>query len=640
MRTGFDFEMGGGRAIGRLYRATPEGAPRARLVSRAVDRPAGRACLLVGRLYYQSELLAKTPELSGRRFASDAELALAVFGACGPQGLTTLEGEFALVVAEPAEGRLYALRDPMGSWPLYWTTSGGRLRVGTGLLDLARRAGGARADLDHLATFLMWSFPSCELPHEHTALRAIRRVLPGRLLRFGPEEAVAVLHEHAWPVAASADPIDTGTADQRFLELFRAAVRERIDPAGTAAHLSGGMDSSAVVCVARDLLRGGDQPLSTLSLVYNLPSLAGERAYIRQVLDQGGPVAPRFLDGDRLLSFDWFASGVPEHDEPYSGLHQLPMDVGMAAEAAEAGATTVLAGLGAELVSGGLGYTLADRVRQGRWLAAYRAARVQARAGSLSLWSVLYRCGLQPLLPSWLRDGVGTLLRGGWAGRTDVRETEIPPWMHPRFARDHRLWRKGREAIRLLHRSPYESSACRFGVLCERGEWSAWHVTAAHGLHTGRPFLDPRLIAFSLALPHRLRNRSGAVKPLLQSAMTGILPERIRTRRGKQGFNDPFRLGLGRHLRQLETMVLQSPVADLEIFDGAELRAALHRVAAGVGDLSVGIRLNSALAVIAWYDRLGPALARPADEPSEVLHRAEGGRWTTGAPAECSGKPG
>jgi asparagine synthase (glutamine-hydrolysing) len=189
----------------------------------------------VGRLCYQSELLAKTPELSGRRFASDAELALAVFGARGPQGLTTLEGEFALVVAEPAEGRLYALRDPMGSWPLYWTTSGGRLRVGTGLLDLARRAGGAGADLDHLATFLMWSFPSCELPHEHTTLRPIRRVLPGRLLRFGPEEAVAVLHEHAWPVAAPADPMDGARRTSASCELFRAAVRERIDPAGKAA---------------------------------------------------------------------------------------------------------------------------------------------------------------------------------------------------------------------------------------------------------------------------------------------------------------------------------------------------------------------------------------------------------------------
>jgi asparagine synthase (glutamine-hydrolysing) len=156
-------------------------------------------------------------------------------------------------------------------------------------------------------------------------------------------------------------------------------------------------------------------------------------------------------------------------------------------------------------------------------------------------------------------------------------------------------------------------------------------------LHTGRPFLDPRLVAFSLALPHDLRLVPGVAKPLLQSAMKGILPEPIRTRKWKGHFNDVYRLGLSRQLGALEDMVRRSEIRELDLLDSDCLLTALHQVAAGLGKTTAGFRLNSTLALVAWYDQLGPALRRPADEPTAVV-RAGKERTKQGSADEGSPK--
>jgi asparagine synthase (glutamine-hydrolysing) len=610
-----------GEMIGRLYRAAPEGSPGGQLASQAVDRASGRTCLLVGRLHYKEDLLRVHRSLAGLTFPSDAALALAVFGAGGPQGLARLEGEFSLAVGDPAAGCLFVRRDPLGSWPLYWTNAGGRLLAGTGLLDLARRLGSSRVNLDNLGDFLMWPFAGSELLREDTILEPFRRAAAGQLLRLDSTGGAATVHEHAWPRPAQASDLDADAAGEQFLRLFREAVGQRLQPGSTGAHLSGGMDSSAVVCVARDLLRAQQAaaPLHTFSWVYTLPALAGETPYVHMVLDQGGPVVGHLLDGDQMLDFDWFCPALPEHDEPFAFVNQIASQARSVRAAQEVGATTVLVGEGAEAAAEGLGYYLADLIRQGRWITALRDVRRRARIAGVSPWVVLRQCGLGPLVPGRLRDGVGTLCRRGRVSGSKVGRSAIPPWIRPGFAREHRLWEKGREAVGRYFRPPYEESASRFSADGLRGAWHNWHLAGPRGMHISRPFLDPRLLAFSLSLPHRLRFQPGIAKPLLQSAMKGILPEPIRTRRWKRDFNAPYRMGLARRRAELERMVEHSAIADLDVIDRPALRTVLQQVATGLGEATAGFRMNSTLALIAWYDQLSPALARPADEPSEVV---------------------
>jgi asparagine synthase (glutamine-hydrolysing) len=249
MRTGFEIALSAdGRPEAKLFRAAEAGTPQGALVTAARDGDA--VCAFVGRLHFRADLLRRLPTRPGD---SPAELALAAYRAGGPSGLSWLEGEFAVVVADAARGCAFALRDPLGSWPLYHGAEAGAVRVGTGLIDLARQMRRQDVNLDYLGEYLMWPFAGAELPTEQTAFASLRRVPPGRLLRLAPAGAADALHDNDWSAGApDVSGLTEEEAGRHFAELFRDEVRERLSPAGrTAAHLSGGMDSSAVACVAR-----------------------------------------------------------------------------------------------------------------------------------------------------------------------------------------------------------------------------------------------------------------------------------------------------------------------------------------------------------------------------------------------------
>jgi asparagine synthase (glutamine-hydrolysing) len=140
------------------------------------------------------------------------------------------------------------------------------------------------------------------------------------------------------------------------------------------------------------------------------------------------------------------------------------------------------------------------------------------------------------------------------------------------------------------------------------GGWSAWYTAGPQGVHTARPFLDPRLIDFALRLPREIREVPGAAMPLLAGAMRGILPEPIRTRVHKRSFNDVFFLGLARHSRRLEALVRNADVD--AVVDKPLLLRCLREAAHGRGQLQGATRIATTLSLILWLERL-PRWRRP-----------------------------
>jgi asparagine synthase (glutamine-hydrolysing) len=61
----------------------------------------------------------------------------------------------------------------------------------------------------------------------------------------------------------------------------------------------------------------------------------------------------------------------------------------------------------------------------------------------------------------------------------------------------------------------------------------------AHSREVRLPFCDHRLADFALSLPPHLLMGEIQTKRLLRESMRGVLPEEIRTRWRKQGFNPP-----------------------------------------------------------------------------------------------------
>ncbi len=112
----------------------PQQSPKESLITFAQNSTTGMAVVLMGRIYYQDDLKNYFPEAFQHDLTSDTALVLAIFSHYGSKGLEQLEGEFALVIFDPEKQCLFALRDPLGNYPLYWISDGKTLRVSTNLI--------------------------------------------------------------------------------------------------------------------------------------------------------------------------------------------------------------------------------------------------------------------------------------------------------------------------------------------------------------------------------------------------------------------------------------------------------------------------------------------------------------------------
>jgi len=608
MRTGFEVTLPP-QAEAKFNLLAPQATESSKLslINLSQDPLTKTAAVLMGRIYYQEDLKARLPQEIRQNLFSEVALVLAIFQHYGAKGLEWLEGEFALVIFAPEQQCLYALRDPLGNWPLYWTSDGTSVSVSTHLKFLAQTSSQTLINRNFLASFLMFPYAFVEPTTEETAFEGIKRILPGTIMALYPDGHGKKTWVWDWTTKIS--PVEKTTPEEvglKFSHIFRQGIQERIGTRKVAAHLSGGMDSSSVVCIARELLAQSNtsEKLQTLSLVYQMPSLAGETDYIQMVVDQGGAIEPHYLDGDKALDFQWFTEEIPDHDEPYPGLFHLAMEKALIDKAANLDVTTILSGTGAELVAEGNHLYLADLIRQGRWLTALSEAQKLARAKNLSPWSVLQRRAIEPLMPGIVREGLGTLIRGGYGTWPELGSFSIPPWIHPDFAREYGMWHKALTTMEQNRRYPVEQSFNLLGLRTAAGDWASWYLGAPRGIQISHPFLDPRLIVYCLGLPREFREIPGKNKPLLHFAMDQVLPKPILSRRFKINFNEVYWQGLSQNLTHLENMVEQSKIDELGIFDKQQLIRAMRQLAYGIGDFKSGDRISRSLAAIAWFNKL------------------------------------
>lgn len=521
--------------------------------------------LLIGSLHYRCDvlaaLMAHCPHASLREYqVNNAALALAAYQHLGISALEHLEGDFALVIWDAERWQLIGLRDPLGGYPLFWTQDGSTLAISTSLRELCAMLPRCVLNEEYLAEFVMMQAPRNEGKSEQCVYAGVHRILPGTMIiaRGASEDIERYMY---WDWLKHIE--DPGTDDLReiadqYRELLRKAIQERIR-GYTLAHLSGGMDSTSIALLAREVISSGtgNTPLHTASLVYDrLPLLARERPYIESVLQHETAIVAHQLQADDLLDFDSFTD-PPLHDEPYTELASLAQMQPVATLATEIGALSIFTGLGADEIHYQLPFHLADLLRQRHFRQAWQEVTKWAKASNRSPWSILLPFGLNPIVSPWV---AGTR----WACILAKEDTDwsIPAWITPDFARRHALRSRSIENAQQIYRQCRPTSlSVTLNAITERvGDMFRWAVTAPLGIAHAHPFLDPRLLAFGLGMQLRILPEPGKMKPVLAEAMRGILPDMIRCRRKGGFFNEVYYLGLVRNLHHLENMIRQTPL--------------------------------------------------------------------------------
>ena len=195
MQVGFAVVIKDGQVAFQFLGRRPED-PRS-LVSHA--RHGRQHAVLMGRLTYRSELARRLPpEFVPSDLEDDAALALAGYRCWGPEGLTRLEGSYAVVVWDGDNRRLVGSRDPFGGYPLFWTGQPGALGCGTCLPPLVRLAPRPSLNLEYLAEFLALPAGVVVEPRtRHCVYEGLYRVGPGSIIEADSSDG-AVRERSYW----------------------------------------------------------------------------------------------------------------------------------------------------------------------------------------------------------------------------------------------------------------------------------------------------------------------------------------------------------------------------------------------------------------------------------------------------------
>ncbi|MGH8769817.1 MAG: asparagine synthetase B family protein, partial [Burkholderiales bacterium] len=361
-----------------------------------------------------------------------------------------------------------------------------------------------------------------------------------------------------------------GDAAGEFRDLLTDSVRLRLRadvPVGSC--LSGGLDSSSIVCLANNLLRRANSHdrQKTFSARAEAERY-DESSFAEEVIKATG------VDGYFTLPAlnDLFAA-LPQitwhQDEPF-GSTSIYAQWRVFELAAANDVKVMLDGQGAdELLAGYHGFfgvRFASLLKTLRWVQLLRDVyATRLRHGSST--PPLTRYALNFLLPEWLRQPLRAL-----AGR---ESTHNVPWLDV-------------TALAVSERDPHAASGATTSVLRDLSIAQLTHTSLpmllhwedrdsmAHSIESRVPFLDYRLVEFALGLPDDFKLCEGVTKRVLREAMTGILPEKIRLRVDKLGFATPeevwmrerqpdlFRQAMNRAIEQSRSILLPGAMNVLE----------------------------------------------------------------------------
>lgn len=466
------------------------------------------------------------------RSDSDTEVLLVAWQHWKEASLKRLVGMFAFVVHDHELGVVYCARDAFGIKPFFYACQDGEFLFASEL--------GAIKALKGNKVELNWQRAYDYLAHgdydtdEHTFFKNVFHLLPGHLARFDLK-SVAMLKTEPWYIPALQENKNLSFADaaeelrERFLDSIRLHLRSDV-PLGAA--LSGGLDSSAVVCAMRHI--EPEMPIHTFSYIAQGSSVS-EEYWADKINKHVGAHANKVVvsPSDLIRDLD---DMIGAQGEPF-GSTSIYAQYRVYQLARECGVTVTLDGQGAdEMLAGYAGYPgqrIRSMVERGEYKRAFSFISQWKKWPGRSLtWGVGSALGqftsgrlndfLRALdgrknVPSWMNGGV--LADGGVRCENSRRNCEIQL--------------PGRRVISELATSLHHRGLQH---LLRHGDRNSMRFS----IESRVPFLTTGLTEFLLSLPEDyLISDCGETKHIFRAAMRGIVPDESLDRRDKIGFQTP-----------------------------------------------------------------------------------------------------
>ena len=551
----------------------------------------GQAATFDGRIDNAADLLRRLGAIPISSTATDdAQIALAVFDRWGVDGLGAIAGDWSMAIWDGPQRVVHLARDYMGARPLYYSVDANHAAWSSDLAELVVRSRRSDALSARFAARFMCLRPSPEV----TPYEGIYAVPPGVCVSIAASGRVTP--RRFWTL----DIGDLRYADPRAYEdhlvsLWTDAVQARLRTEGTVwAELSGGLDSSSVVCMADLLIKRGAVPAPAMRLVSHvtLESPEGdERRFIAEV--------------ERVTGARSEIVGVEDHQEqidpargwvtPYA-LHGVGLQTVRLMRAA--GSRVILSGRLGDAIMGcqpDNSVAVFDDLRRGAVLAALGHLRAWSRATRKPFVELAWRLfAPDPQVPA---ETAIDLLAAPLQGMLrDAPPIDLPSGIRRSKRALARMVLGYATGARLdvPHRSP--------------------DIVYAY------PFTHRPLVDFMLAIPGEQLSAPGVTRSLMRRAFANLVPARI-LRRISKGYYPPAAFRAAR--RQAAALL---PVRELEVvqrgwIDPGRLQSALRALTDGGGE--TGGDIHAVLRLEAWLQARPERCGIPSQKEvntNEVLH--------------------
>jgi asparagine synthase (glutamine-hydrolysing) len=534
-----------------------------------IDPTGDLAIAYNGELYNYVELRDQLEAL-GRpsRTTGDTEIALNAYAEWGPECLQRMVGMWALAILDLRRQALFLAVDRFGIKPLFYTVAGEALYFASEIKALLE-VGEVRPEPEEaVVRKYLLSGRVDESPE--TFFSGIRRLSPAHQVSI-PLHAPVVepRPERYWSLPSERfDGSRREAAEElrgRLAESVRIHLRSDV-PVGTC--LSGGLDSSAIVCLADELRLAGSVPHYSHSAFGYLPEdpALTERRYMDDVVARTG-VRMTYVEPPAESFQSALLEIVRQQDEPF-GSTSIAAQWFVFEAARRAGLKVMLDGQGADEVLGGYhGYFQAigiAHLRARRPLRYLRFNRQYRRlVGSSVVPFQLARWYLSPARehdppPSRLPElPAAALMSPGLRRRSGPADIATPDFKSINAILEAHTSRLGLPAL-----LRYED-----------------RNSMAHSIEARVPFLDHRLVEFAFSLPGDYKVRGVETKHVLRSALHGILPEPIRTRTDKIGFRAEPAVTWNLAERHRDSLLADRTVYEERWFDRGGLERLLNGAA-------------------------------------------------------------
>lgn len=455
----------------------------------------------------------------------EAELALRDIAA------SPLTGDFALASWNAPDRRLVLRRSHLGTRSLFYIWRDDVFAFASSLPALLVLPGVSQAlNEDAICRTLCFDGTG---PADHSFHVGIRRIPAGHCLTL---ECGALSQRALPPPWRAAPPLPVGPSDAAAA--LRAMLVEVVEAnllggKTIAVHLSGGLDSATIACIAARRLKQQGRRLVALCLVLptgHVGPESDERRFIEAVLEQEDNIDPIWIalpaEADPFGALPrWFEClGEP----PHSNVSHAEKMIGTVGQ--EHGVDIALSGFGGDFFVSARGMRGTElHLRRGQFGAALSELK-RLRRSDGTPWLRLLRDQVARPLAGWRYRWCRTSLRNAGCAAPALIDKVAERTGHPPAT-----------SLTKFRRLPHQD----MDFILEPGRLERVlpemrHVFAkAFGQDLRYPLLDTRLIALIRGLPEEELHRDGVPRSLMRRATIGILPEVVRLRPDKGPAFDP-----------------------------------------------------------------------------------------------------